>query len=121
MRPPIQLAAAVLFLACSCGGSSGAGSAQDPGRTVRITAKRFEYSPSVIHLKKGVPVDLELVSLDRAHGFDAPDLGLHASLDPGKPSHLSFVPDRAGRFLFHCDVFCGSGHEDMSGEIVVDP
>jgi heme/copper-type cytochrome/quinol oxidase subunit 2 len=24
-----------------------------------------------------------------------------------------------GTFVFHCDVFCGSGHEEMAGRIVV--
>jgi cytochrome c oxidase subunit 2 len=28
-------------------------------------------------------------------------------------------PDTAGKFFFACDVFCGSGHEEMEGEIVV--
>jgi cytochrome c oxidase subunit 2 len=31
------------------------------------------------------------------------------------------VPQKAGRFEFHCDVFCGSGHEEMSGILVVKP
>jgi hypothetical protein len=30
-------------------------------------------------------------------------------------------PERAGTFAFHCDVFCGDGHEEMSGRIVVTP
>jgi cytochrome c oxidase subunit 2 len=27
----------------------------------------------------------------------------------------------SGTFPFHCDVFCGEGHEEMTGEIVVAP
>ena len=121
MKRHLEWAAAALFLAAACGGGPRPEATSDADRVVRITARRFEFSPAVIHLKKGVAVELELVSLDRAHGFDAPDLGLHAGIEPGEPSRLSFVPDRAGRFEFHCDVFCGSGHEDMSGEILVDP
>ena len=120
MKRHLEWATAALFLIGSCGGVPRPGATPaDP--VVQITAQRFEFSPAVIHLKKGVRVELELVSLDRAHGFDAPDLGLHAAIEPDRPSHLSFVPDREGRFLFHCDVFCGSGHEDMTGEILVDP
>jgi len=29
------------------------------------------------------------------------------------------VPEKAGRFTFLCDNFCGDGHEDMNGVIVV--
>jgi cytochrome c oxidase subunit 2 len=86
---------------------------------VRISAKRFEYSPSKVELKKGETVVLELTSLDRVHGFNAPDFGLRADVKPGETARVRFVPDKVGTFAFHCDVFCGDGHEEMNGEIVV--
>jgi cytochrome c oxidase subunit 2 len=30
------------------------------------------------------------------------------------------VPDKAGNFAFFCDVFCGDGHEDMDGTLVIE-
>jgi hypothetical protein len=39
----------------------------------------------------------------------------------GQPVRVRLVPQAAGTFEFHCDVFCGSGHEEMSGRIVVKP
>jgi cytochrome c oxidase subunit 2 len=89
-------------------------------RVVRITAKKFEYSPAKVVLAKGEPVVLELVSLDRKHGFAAPDLGLRADIEPDHVTRLELTPLKAGTFEYHCDVFCGSGHENMSGEIVVE-
>ena len=88
-------------------------------QVVHMTAKRFEYSPSQITLKKGVPVVLEITALDRDHGFKIPALGIRADLKAGEVTRVRIVPDRTGTFEFRCDVFCGSGHEDMSGEIVV--
>ncbi len=88
-------------------------------QVIKITAKRFEYSPKEITLKKGVPVVLELTSLDRLHGFDCPGLKLRMDIRPGKVNTLRFVPDKAGTFPFHCDNFCGSGHEGMKGTIIV--
>ncbi len=93
--------------------------AAKPERVVHITAKRFEFSPATIELKVGEPVILELSSLDRKHGFRAEDLHIDAVIVPGKPTRVRLVPDRAGTFTFHCSVFCGSGHEDMTGQIVV--
>jgi len=86
---------------------------------IKVTAKRFEYSPSVIQVKLNVPVVLELSSLDRVHGFEVPDLALRAEIKPGEVTKIRFVPDKIGTFAFHCNVFCGSGHEDMTGQIVV--
>jgi Icc-related predicted phosphoesterase len=90
-----------------------------PTQVVKVTAKKFEYSPSVIALKRGVPAILQLTSLDRQHGFDCPSLKLHAAINPGKVTEVKFTPDKAGEFPFHCDVFCGSGHEQMEGTIKV--
>ncbi len=86
---------------------------------IQITAKRFEYSPKEITLKKGVPVVLEFTSLDRLHGFVCPGLKLRMDIRPGKVNTLRFTPDKAGTFPFHCDNFCGSGHEGMKGTIIV--
>ncbi len=89
-------------------------------RVIRITAKKFEYNPQKIVLKKGVPVVLELVALDRIHGFRILGLGLRADVLPDQAVRVEFTPDKAGRFVFACDVFCGDGHEDMDGVIVVE-
>ena len=88
-------------------------------QVIRLTAKKFEYTPNEITLKKGVPVVLEITSLDRDHGFKVPELGVRADVKPGETTRVRIVPDRTGRFEFRCDVFCGSGHEDMAGELVV--
>jgi cytochrome c oxidase subunit 2 len=88
-------------------------------RVIHVTAKRFEYVPSEITLKRGVPVVLEITSADREHGFKVPELGLRADVKPGETTRVRLVPDKTGRFAFRCDVFCGSGHEDMTGELVV--
>jgi cytochrome c oxidase subunit 2 len=88
-------------------------------QVVHMTAKKFEYTPNQITLKKGAPVVLEITALDRDHGFKVPELGIRADLKSGQVTRVRFVPDRTGTFEFRCDVFCGSGHEDMSGEIIV--
>ncbi|HEY1407073.1 MAG TPA: metallophosphoesterase [Spirochaetota bacterium] len=87
---------------------------------IKVTAKRFEYSPSVIKVKKGVPAVIEFTSLDVTHGFRCPGLGLTARIDPGKPTRVSFTPERAGTFDFACNIFCGEGHSDMTGMIIVE-
>jgi cytochrome c oxidase subunit 2 len=88
-------------------------------RVIKVTAKKFEFKPAVITVKKGELVELELTTSDRRHGFDAPELAIHAEIKPGPPTRVQFRPDKAGHFPFHCSVFCGDGHEEMTGEIVV--
>ncbi|MGE0823913.1 MAG: cupredoxin domain-containing protein [Candidatus Binatia bacterium] len=94
-------------------------SATQGEQVIHITAKKFAYSPSEIILKKGVPVTLELTSLDRIHGFRLLDFGIRADIKPGEVTQIRLVPQYTGRFAFSCDVFCGVDHEDMTAEIVV--
>jgi cytochrome c oxidase subunit II len=96
--------------------------AADPAEmTVKITAKKFEYSPNEIRIKKGIPVILEFTSVDRVHGFFVSDLGgIRATIEPGKITQVRIVAPKAGTYEFHCDIFCGDGHEGMTGTIIVE-
>jgi cytochrome c oxidase subunit 2 len=111
---------ATAFAVASCVAATEMAPKAPPVQTVEILAQRFNFTPDEIKVKKGVPVDLELSTLDRVHGFNVPGLGLRAEIVPGQTTHVKFTPDKAGRFLFHCDIFCGEGHEDMDAAIVVE-
>jgi cytochrome c oxidase subunit II len=88
-------------------------------RVIHITAKKFEFSPDSITLKKGEPVVFEISSEDRKHGFSLRAFGVRSDVLPGKVSRIRFTPDKTGKFTFSCDVFCGEGHEEMTGTVVV--
>jgi cytochrome c oxidase subunit 2 len=111
-------AVAVLGLAsalAACGGDKSADSAP----VVNITAQQWQYTPSTISLKKGVTVELALTSKDVHHGFNLPEFNLRADIQPDQTTTLRLTPDKTGTFTFHCDYYCGSGHEEMQGQIVV--
>ena len=93
--------------------------AADNERVIRISASTFEFTPGHITVKKGVPVLLELTSKDRHHGFKLSQFQIQADIKPGAVEHVRLVPNKTGTFTFFCDVFCGDGHEDMSGTIEV--
>jgi cytochrome c oxidase subunit II len=88
-------------------------------REIHITAKKFDFTPDTITLKKGEPVVLLLSSQDRRHGFNLRAFGVRADVSPGETAQIRFTPNKTGKFTFTCDVFCGEGHEDMTGTIVV--
>jgi len=88
-------------------------------RVVHIKAKKFEFSPAEITAKKGEPLVLEIESADVKHGFSLPDFGVRTDVKAGAVTRVSLTPNKTGKFAFACDVFCGSGHEDMSGLLTV--
>ena len=110
------LAGAAALLALGLTGSRAAAQTE---RVVRVRAKKFAFTPNEITLKRGEPVLIELTSGDVLMGFAVPDLGVRSDIVPDKITELRFTPREAGRFDFHCDIFCGDEHEDMFGKIIV--
>jgi cytochrome c oxidase subunit 2 len=107
------------FLALGAILSQVAVQAAPRAKVIKISAKRFDYTPGNLTLKKGEPVVFELTSRDVLMGFNLPDFNLRADMVPGKVIRVRFVPDKTGTFTFLCDVFCGSKHEEMNGKITV--
>jgi cytochrome c oxidase subunit 2 len=94
--------------------------AAETPREIRITSKKFEFHPDRVTIKVGRPLILVLTSEDRLHGFKMPDFRIRADVVPGQETRVTLVPDKAGSFVFLCDVFCGDGHDDMAGTLVVE-
>jgi cytochrome c oxidase subunit 2 len=88
--------------------------AQSSPRRIEVTAKRFEFSPAEITLKKGQPIVLELKSTDAAHGLRFRELDLNVKVGAGGTTEVQFTPEKVGDFVGHCSVFCGSGHGTMA-------
>lgn len=94
--------------------------AETPATEIRISAKKFEFHPEKVTAKRGQPLTFVLTSEDRIHGFKMPDFGIRTDIVPGQETRVTLTPDKAGAFAYLCDVFCGDGHEDMSGTLVVE-
>ena len=93
--------------------------AEEP-RMVTITARRFEFSPREIHLKKGEPVVLVLGSQDVTHGLFCRKLGIDTDITPGQETRLNVTPASEGRFTAICNHFCGGGHGNMKLTFIVE-
>jgi cytochrome c oxidase subunit 2 len=88
-------------------------------RVIKVIAKKFEFVPGEIHVKQGETVTLQFTAPEVPMGFNLADFNLRADIMPGKVASVELTPDKAGTFTFLCDVFCGTGHEDMSGTLIV--
>jgi cytochrome c oxidase subunit II len=93
--------------------------AQPKPRVIAITARKFTYEPDEITLKLNEPVVLRLTTADVVMGLSIPDFGVRATIVPGQTAEIALTPTKTGEFTFLCDVFCGSGHEDMEGKLRV--
>jgi cytochrome c oxidase subunit II len=91
----------------------------DNPKVIEITAKKFEFSPSQITLKKGEPVILRLSSSDRVHGFMSKPLKIDTDIPVDKSEDVAVTPDTAGDFTVICDHYCGTGHGNMKMKVTV--
>ena len=70
---------------------------------------------------QGESVRLEITSEDVSHGIGIEDYDIDRQLEPGKTEVVTFTADKTGQHHFHCSVYCGAGHNDMHGTLVVLP
>ncbi len=119
MNTGMRVLIVVVAFLTGLGAGAARVTAQPAEQVIKITAKKFDYTPNQITLKKGVPVVLEFTSADVLMGFNTPDLGARTDIMPGQIARVRLVPDKVGTFTFFCDIFCGSGHETMTGTITV--
>jgi cytochrome c oxidase subunit 2 len=89
-------------------------------QVIEIVAKRFQFAPSQLTLRKDQPVLLRLRSEDVTHGFFSKPLGIDAVIVPGQVTEIAVTPQQAGKYPIICDHFCGSGHGGMKLTLLVE-
>lgn len=88
--------------------------------SINLSGERFDFTPSVIRVKKGQTVELKLTAKDVAHGLSIPAFNVRKDFSPGKEETVAFVADQTGTFEFRCSVYCGEDHGEMKGTIIVE-
>ncbi|MFQ5904928.1 MAG: cupredoxin domain-containing protein [Candidatus Binatia bacterium] len=87
---------------------------------VRMTAKKYQFTPNEVRVKQGERVRLLITALDRKHGFKIKNLGIKTKLRKGRETVVEFVANETGEFEFKCSVFFGLGHRRMRGKLTVE-
>lgn len=95
------------------------GTLSDGVRSVTIKARKFEFAPATVVVKQGEKVRLRVTSEDVTHGIGIADFEIDKKLPPNETVVIEFTADKPGTHHFHCSVYCGKGHGDMHGELVV--
>jgi len=90
-------------------------------RVVKMKARQFEFEPNQIVVNTGEKVRLEITSEDVTHGFELDEFDIERQLPPDKTVSIDFTAKKAGKHTFYCSVFCGHGHDEMQGELIILP
>ncbi len=87
---------------------------------VQMAAVMFSFVPNEVHVPAHRPIRFRLTSADVTHGFMIAGTNANAMLVPGYISQFTTVFTRPGDYLLVCHEFCGNGHHQMSGRIIVE-
>jgi cytochrome c oxidase subunit 2 len=120
VRKTFLLFSILCLLACAfvCIGTR-AETAEPSLREIRVTMRKYKFAPKRITVQKGQPVKLIVHSADSEHGFGIKELKIKERVEAKQTKTISFKPEQTGRFRIYCSVYCGDGHDDMIGELVV--
>jgi cytochrome c oxidase subunit II len=93
--------------------------APPPGADIYLTGMSFQWTP-ILKLQKGVEYTLHLSALDVNHGFSLFPINVNFQVVPGYDYGLRITPNAAGDFRIICNEFCGIGHHNMVGRVIVE-
>jgi cytochrome c oxidase subunit II len=96
-----------------------AGAPAEP-RDIEIVARRFAFEPAEVEVTEGETVRLLVRSGDGLHGFEIKQLKIKKEIPRGaEPVVITLTAGSPGRYPILCSEFCGDGHGDMKGALVI--
>ena len=88
-----------------------------------VVARRFAFEPATIEVVEGDRVRLLVRSADGPHGVEIKAFKVKKAVPRAKPGDspvtIEFVAAKAGEYPILCSEYCGNGHDDMTGALVV--
>lgn len=111
----LALACSALAL-CSCAKKTQT----KAGTHLQVTMRKFQIEPSVIRVKQGEKVVLDVSTKDVEHGFEVEDMGINEPIQPGRPAEIPVDTSKKGEFSVACSIVCGPGHDNMAAKIIVE-
>ena len=84
-----------------------------------ITSQQWKFEPNTIAVKQGQTVVIRITSVDVPHGFALDDYNIYTFVPPGQTVDIKFIATEKGTFEFFCNVYCGEGHSNHRGMLIV--
>lgn len=88
-------------------------------RTIHMGVRQYAWDPNELRVKEGELVRLVIHNADVMHGIAIPALGVNEDI-PEEGAVVEFIAGKRGTFEFFCAVYCGVGHMEMQGRIIVE-
>ena len=93
---------------------------------INVTGQQFSWlfdypsgkeSEGDLVVPLGIPVRLNITSVDVIHGFYLPAFRIKMDAVPNMKTYAWFLADKLGQYDIMCTVYCGVGHSGMTGKL----
>ncbi|MCU4925749.1 cytochrome c oxidase subunit II [Halobacteria archaeon AArc-dxtr1] len=86
-----------------------------------VVAMTFIFQPDPIEVPADSEVTFYVTSRDVIHSFTVVGTNTNTMVIPGEVSVMTVEFDEPGEYGVVCNEYCGSGHHDMEGLLIVHP
>ena len=88
------------------------------GSDVYLVGRLWDWWP-ILELEKDKSYRLHISSLDYQHGFSLQPVNINLQILPQYETVFTITPTTTGSFGIVCNEYCGVGHHQMLGKIIV--
>jgi cytochrome c oxidase subunit 2 len=102
------------------------------GRMIEVGPNRYQVDAvafmwsfdmgqgNTIKIPRGAVVDFYITSRDVMHGYHIDKTLVNLMAIPGAVTYARVKFDRAGEYQIICHEYCGLGHQNMAGKVIVE-
>ena len=90
------------------------------GVTVVVVASLYAFVPDGARIPANRPVTFRITSRDVTHGFQIVGTNGNTMVVPGYVSQFTTTFREPGEYLVLCNEYCGIGHHNMHGTLIVE-
>lgn len=116
----ISLILTLSLVLAACGGNGNEAGGNEAAATgeikeFTINSTNWEFDLKEIKVNKGDTVKITTINKEGMHAIKFNGYNKEVQGD----ETITFVADKAGEFEYVCSIFCGAGHDDMIGTLIV--
>ena len=88
--------------------------------TLKYVARMWTFDPETVRIPEGSKVEIYLAAADVVHGLWVSEKNINLMAVPGAVNKTSVTFNEPGVYDVICHEYCGTGHQNMMGKIIVE-
>ena len=109
----VVLAGCGSSVANAVGNSNASGVSKQSVQVVHVVASNWKWTLDKRTFSVDKPIQFDITSKQGTHGFSITGTSVSQPVSVGKNEQVTWTPPKPGTYVIRCDLYCGSGHDNM--------